>query len=98
MLSLVLWRTHTIYIIVTNIVRYLHTICMTSYPRVILLENSTCTVSLGSVADLDPHPEDPMFLGLPDRHPDPLVTTTDPAPEPAKDPSIIKQNNCKKKP
>ncbi len=28
-----------------------------------------------------------MFLGLPDPHPDPLVTCTDPAP----DPSIIKQ-------
>jgi len=72
---------------------------MTSYPRVILLENSLhVPLVLGSVADLDPHPEDPMFLGLPDRHPDPLVTTKDPAPEPAKDPSIIKQNSCKKKP
>jgi hypothetical protein len=29
------------------------------------------------------------FLGLPNRHPDPLVTSTDPAP----DPSIIKKNN-----
>jgi hypothetical protein len=29
------------------------------------------------------------FLGLPDQHPDPLVTSTDPAP----DPSIIKKNN-----
>ncbi len=28
-----------------------------------------------------------MFLGLPNPHPDPLVTSTDPAP----DPSIIKQ-------
>jgi hypothetical protein len=32
-----------------------------------------------------------MFLGLPDPHPDPIVTSTDPAP----DPSIIKQNSKK---
>jgi hypothetical protein len=32
-----------------------------------------------------------MFLGLPDPHPDRLVTSTDPAP----DPSIIKQNSKK---
>jgi hypothetical protein len=36
-----------------------------------------------------------MFLGLPDPHPDPLVTSTDPAqdpaPDPTPDPSIIKQ-------
>jgi hypothetical protein len=35
-----------------------------------------------------------MFLGLPDPHPEPLVTSTDPDPVP--DPSIIKQNNKKK--
>jgi hypothetical protein len=42
---------------------------------------------------------DRMFLGLPDPHPDPIVTktdlTTDPAPDPtadpAPDPSVIKQ-------
>ncbi len=37
-----------------------------------------------------------MFLGLPDSHPKPLVTSADPAPDPAldpaPDPSIIKQN------
>jgi hypothetical protein len=32
-----------------------------------------------------------MFLGLPEPHPDPLVTSTDPPP----DPSIIKQNSKK---
>ncbi len=32
-----------------------------------------------------------MFLGLTDPHPDPLVTKTDPAPNSAPDPSIIKQ-------
>jgi hypothetical protein len=34
-----------------------------------------------------------MFLGLPDPHPDPLVTSTDP--DPALDLSIIKQNSKK---
>jgi hypothetical protein len=33
-----------------------------------------------------------MFLGLPDPHPDPLVTSTDPAPNP----SIIKQKKLEK--
>ncbi len=33
-----------------------------------------------------------MFLGLPDPHPDPLVTRTDPA----QDPSIIKQKIVRK--
>jgi hypothetical protein len=33
-----------------------------------------------------------MFLGLPDPHPDPLVTSTDPSP----DPYIIKQKNLRK--
>jgi hypothetical protein len=40
-----------------------------------------------------------MFLALLDLHPDPLVTSTDPAPdpvpEPAPDPSIIKQKCLK---
>ncbi len=38
-----------------------------------------------------------MFLGLPDPHPDPLVTSTDLALDPATapDPSIIKQNSKK---
>jgi hypothetical protein len=29
-----------------------------------------------------------MFLGLPDPHPDPSVTSTDPAPDPHPDPSV----------
>jgi hypothetical protein len=33
-----------------------------------------------------------MFLDLLDTHPDPLVTSTDPNPTPAPDPSISKQN------
>jgi hypothetical protein len=36
-----------------------------------------------------------MFLGFPDPHPDPLITSTDPAPDPAPDPSIIKQKSKK---
>jgi hypothetical protein len=32
-----------------------------------------------------------MFLGLSDPHPDPLITSTVPAPDLARDPSIIKQ-------
>ncbi len=32
-----------------------------------------------------------MFFGLPDLHPDPLVTSTDTAPNPVPDPCIIKQ-------
>ncbi len=35
-----------------------------------------------------------MFLGLLDPHPDPLVTSPDPVLAP--DPSIIKQEKCKK--
>ncbi len=41
-----------------------------------------------NVVDRDPHPDaDPYVFGLPDPHPDPLVTSKDPTP----DPSIIKQ-------
>jgi hypothetical protein len=38
-----------------------------------------------------------MFLGLPDPHPDPLVTSTDLALDPvtAPDPPIMKQNSKK---
>ncbi len=32
-----------------------------------------------------------MFLGLPDPHPDPLVTSMDSAPDPAPDPFIVRQ-------
>ncbi len=32
-----------------------------------------------------------MFLGIPDTHPEPLVTSTAPAPDQAADPSIIKK-------
>jgi hypothetical protein len=46
-----------------------------------------------SDVDPDPHPDpDPWDLyvfGLPDHHPDPLVTSTDPAPAPGL--SLIKQ-------
>jgi hypothetical protein len=36
-----------------------------------------------------------MFLGLPDPHPDPLVTSTGLGLDAAPDPSIIKKNNNK---
>jgi hypothetical protein len=36
-----------------------------------------------------------MFYGPSDPHLDRLVTSTDPAPDPASDPSIIKQNSKK---
>jgi hypothetical protein len=57
----------------------------TGYPRTYIIKWVT-----GSVGDPDPHLDaDPilMFMSLPDPHPDPLVTSTDPAPNP----SIINQ-------
>jgi hypothetical protein len=35
-----------------------------------------------------------MFLGIADPYPDPLVTSSAPAPDQAKDPSIIKKKPC----
>jgi hypothetical protein len=37
-----------------------------------------------------------MFLGIPDPHPDPLGINTDPAPDPALNPYIIKQKSKEK--
>jgi hypothetical protein len=37
-----------------------------------------------------------MFLCLPDPHPDPLITSAAPAPDLARDPSIIKQKIVRK--